>query len=80
MKKFYESLREHAMYIINFKKKKKMKSVTNEQQTPYQNAKISICKGKFEDKHAKDKKNIVKLGTIVVIQGNIEVLHIAYVI
>ena len=33
-----------------------MKSVTNEQQTPYQNAKIYICKGKFEDKHAKDKK------------------------
>ena len=57
-----------------------MKSVTNEQQTPCQNAKIYICKGKFEDKHAKDRKNIVKLGTIVVMQGNIEVLHIAYVL
>ena len=37
-----------------------------------------ICKEKIEDKHAKDKKNIVKLGTIVFIQRNIEVPPIAY--
>ena len=35
-------------------------------------------KEKIEDKHAKDKKNIVKLGTIVFIQRNIEVPPIAY--
>ena len=40
MKKFCESLREHAMKIINFKKKK-MKLLTEEQQESYENAKIS---------------------------------------
>ena len=35
MKKFCESLREHAMETINFKKKK-LKLLTNEQQKSYQ--------------------------------------------
>ena len=35
MKKFCESLREHAMDTINFKKKK-LKLLTNEQQKSYQ--------------------------------------------
>ena len=39
-----------------------------------------IEKEKFEYKHTKDKKKIIKLGTIVTIQGDIEVLHIEYVI
>ena len=44
------------MKTINFKKKN-MKLLTNEQQESYQNAKICrICKEKFEDKCAKDKK------------------------
>ena len=56
VKNFYESLREHAMEIINFKKEK-MKSSTNEQQKSYQNANIFyISTGKFEDTHARDKK------------------------
>ena len=56
MKKFCESLREHAMKIINFKKKK-MKLLTKEQQESYENAKICyICKEKFENKYLKDKK------------------------
>ena len=43
MKKFCESLREHAMKITNFKKKK-MKLLTKEQQEPYENEKICfIC-------------------------------------
>ena len=34
-----------------------MKLLTNVQQKPYENAKICyICKEKFDDKHAKDKK------------------------
>ena len=37
MKKFCESLREQAMEIINFKKKK-MKLRTNEQQKSFENA------------------------------------------
>ena len=44
MDKFCESLRENAMEIINFKKKK-MNSLTNEK----------ICYI-FKDKHIKDKK------------------------
>ena len=56
MKKFCESLREHAMKIISFKKKK-MKLVTKEQQESYENAKICYtCKDKFESKYVKDKK------------------------
>ena len=44
MKKFFEFLREHAMKIINFKKKK-MKLLTKEQQESYENANIChICK------------------------------------
>ena len=56
MKKFCESLREQAMEIINFKKKK-MKLLTNEQQKSYENSKIcDIYEEQFEDTHAKDKK------------------------
>ena len=54
MKKFREVLREHAMTIINFKKKK-MKLLTKEQQESYENAKICyICKEQFEIKYLKD--------------------------
>ena len=56
MKKFCESLREHAMKTINFKKKQ-MKLLTKEQQQSYENAKICyICKEKFEKKYLKNKK------------------------
>ena len=56
MKKCCECLREHAMNIINFKKKK-IKLLTKEQQESYKNAKICyICKEKFENKNVKDKK------------------------
>ena len=57
MKKFCKSLREHSMKIINFQKKK-MKLLINEQQESYKNAKnCYICKEKFENKCAKDKKH-----------------------
>ena len=56
MKKFCESLREHAIQIINFKKKQ-MKLLKKEHQISYGSAKIYyICKGKFENKYIKDKK------------------------
>ena len=56
MKKFRESLREHAMKIIKFKKKK-MRSLTKEQQESYENEKIRyICKEKFENKYLKNRK------------------------
>ena len=38
-----------------------------------------ICKEKIEDKYVKD-KNIAKLEIIVIIQGNIKVLRIAYIV
>ena len=54
-----------------------MKLFTKKQQKSYENAKhCYICKEKFEDKHAKD-DTIVKLGIIVIIQGNMEVLYIS---
>ena len=67
MKKFCEFVREHAMKIINYEKKK-MKLLTKEQQKSYENVlfvkkdlKINISKV----------KNIIKLEIIVIIQGNI---------
>ena len=51
MNKFCELLREYAMEIINFKKKK-MKLLTKDQQELYANIKICyICKEKFENKY-----------------------------
>ena len=56
MKKFYESLREHVMKIINFKSNK-MKLLKKEQQESYDNAKIChICQENFENKYVKNKK------------------------
>ena len=67
MKKFCKSLREHAMKIINFRKKK-IKLLTKEQQALYENAKIfyicrhqvKVCyiyKEKFENIYVKDQKD-----------------------
>ena len=81
MKRFCESLREqHALKVINFKKKKKMKLLTKEQHESYENTKICyICKEIFENKYFKDNK-YRKVKIIVIIQRNIGVLGIAYVI
>ena len=55
-KRFCESLRQHAMRIINFKNKK-MNLLAKEQEESYENAKICyICKKKIENKCVKDKK------------------------
>ena len=55
--KFYESLREHTMKIIDFKKEK-MKLLTKQQQKSYENVEICyICIGNFENKYVKDKKH-----------------------
>ena len=72
MKMFWEYLREHVIKIINSKKKKVMLS-TNEQQKLYENLKINLLK-------IKSKVNIIKLETNVIIQGNMEVLKIAFLI
>ena len=55
MKKFCQSLRQHVIEIINFKKKK-MKLLANKQQESYENAKhCHTCKHKFEYEQCKDK-------------------------
>ena len=51
MKKFCELLREHAMKIINLKRKT-IKLLTKEQQESNENVKISyICKENFKNKY-----------------------------
>ena len=48
-------VREHAKKIITFKKYK-IKLLTNEQQEPYENAKLCyICKENFENKYSEGK-------------------------
>ena len=79
MKKFCESLREHIMEIIIFLKKE-MNSSTNKQQKSCQNAKIVVFIKKNLKIDMLKIKNILKLGTIAIILGSIEVLHIAYII
>ena len=58
MKKCCELLREQAMKMINFKKKKKIKLLTKEKQDSYENAKICyIGNENLENKYFKDKKH-----------------------
>ena len=57
-----------------------MKLLTKEQQESYENRNSCyICKEKSKTKYIED-RNIVELEVIVVIQGNIEELRIAYII
>ena len=67
MKKFCEFVREHAMKIINFEKKK-MKLLTKEHQKSYEN--VLFVKKDLKINISKT-KNIIKLEIIVIIQGNI---------
>ena len=78
MKKFCKCLREYAIEIVNFKK---MKLLTKDLEESYENAKLCyICKEKFKNKYLKKKNRIVKLEIIVIIQVNIELLCIVYVV
>ena len=73
MKSVCEFLRDHAMKIIDFKKKK-MKLFKKKLQESYENSKTCyICKEKFENKYLKDKTVLlfVKLKSIVIIQCSI---------
>ena len=72
MKKFCESLREHTMEIIIFfyKRNEFINKQTAEIMSKCKNLKIDTLKI----------KNILKLRTIAIILGNIEVLYITYII
>ena len=65
--KFYESLREHIIEIINFKKK----NIKLFQKNHMKNRKYVIFVKKKLEINIWKIKNIVKLEIIVVIQGNI---------
>ena len=88
IKKFCQYLREHAMKIINFKKKK-LKLLAKEQQESYENAKLYITiymlyyinryisKEKLENKYLKDKRYRTVRDHC---HCHMEVLQIAYVV
>ena len=84
MKRFCESVREHAMKLFNFKKKKN-EVICKPRAEIIINAKICyVCKKNLKINMEKVKKyckvRVVKFGTIVIIQWNIKVLKIVYVI
>ena len=74
MKKFCESLREHALNIINFEKKKII-PLTNEQLELNEKIKIYYICNKSFNMNTLMIKTIVKL-TILIIQVNADWLHI----
>ena len=74
MKKFCESLREHALNIINFEKKKII-PLTNELLELNEKIKIYYICNKSFNMNTLMIKTIVKL-TILIIQVNTDWLHI----
>ena len=75
MKKFCESLTEHPLETINFKKKK-IKLLTEEYQESYENEKVCyICKEKFENKYVKVKKYYLVL-IIVIMKRNKDTVYL----
>ena len=56
-----------------------MKLLTNEQQNSYKNEKSAIFIKALSNINMLQIKNILKLGTIAIIQKNIEMLHIVHV-
>ena len=76
MKKLCEFSREHTMKTINFLKMKKQKSSRSHMKMQKS---VIFVKKKLKI-NILQIKNIVKLEIIVIMQENIKVLHIAYVI
>ena len=79
IEKFFESLREHTIEIIEFEREK-IKSLKMNSRNDIKMQKSAILEEKNLKTHMLAIKNIIKIGTIVIIQGKIEVLHIEYVI
>ena len=79
MKRFCESLREHAKSLIGFEKKK-MLPLTKEELKSGEDAKVCYIYKKKSQKSSLKAKIIEKLEIIVIIQVNIEAQHIVFVI
>ena len=56
MRKFWESLEEHAMKIINFEKKSMIWLIKEDLKSYASEENCNICKNQFEYKHADGKK------------------------
>ena len=68
------------MKTTNFEKKKIMPLINEEYKSYLNQTSCHICKKKVEDKCTNDKNDIVVFETTAIIQVNIEVLDIAYVV
>ena len=79
MKKFWESLRERALKIINFEKKKMIRLQKNNRNRMKRQKSVTFPK-KSSNISILILKIIVKLNTIVIILVNSETLHIAHLI
>ena len=79
MKKFWESLRERALKIINFEKKKMIQLQKNNRNRMKKQKSVTFPK-KSSNISILIIKIIVKLNTIVIILVNSETLHIAHLI
>ena len=77
IKTFCESLREHTMKIINFKKNEIINKRAAELMKKCKSLIYFSKKKKKKKMNMRKIKNIVKLKIIVVIQGNIVVLRTA---
>ena len=78
MKKFCESLREHAKNVIDFEKKKKLP--LKEEVKSHQDAKVCYICGKRILKKLSKSINYRKVRDHCHIQVNVEAQHIVYVI
>ena len=79
MKKFCSSLREHAVNILNFEKKKMLPLTKEELKLHQVTTTCYICGEKFL-KSSLQVKIIAKLEIIVIMQVNMAVQHIVFAI
>ena len=80
LKTFYTSLREDATNVINFEKKKKMLPLTEKELKLHQDATECYICGKYSQKSLLMIKISRNIESIAIIQVNIEVQHIVFVI
>ena len=81
MAKDYKKLKEWVMKIVNYEMKEMLPLTTGQKEYHEKQKKCFTCDKRFcYDKQNKNYKNFKKVCDIVIIQANIEVLLIVYVI